>query len=393
MEKIKRALFVSYNAAEEPVVRSQVLPYLQALSKDGVKFTLLTFEKDNSAGGKVEAELKSSGIEWVRMAFHSRPLFIAKPFDLISGMVKILWLCASRKFVLIHARGVMAAVMALVPAKLTGARLLFDMKSSLAEAYRLSGRLKARSILHRALVQLEKICVGSADEVIVETESHKRSLEKEIGPRKRMAISVLPCCVDMERFAAVVDKDIARTPGRLRLVYLGSLSGWYLVSEMLGFFKVLQRRFPGSEFHLLTVDREGFVKRLADEKKIEGVSAYALPYKDVPNQLVRSTAGILFKYPHERLDSFPIKVGEYLASGLPLVINHGMGDVEALVVDDRVGVVVRSFDGPSYSEAIDAFMALLKEGTSLKRRCIEAANRHLSLSYGFAQYRDIYRKV
>ena len=43
--KTIKALYISYNAITEPIVQSQVIPYLRELSKKGIKFYLLTFEK------------------------------------------------------------------------------------------------------------------------------------------------------------------------------------------------------------------------------------------------------------------------------------------------------------------------------------------------------------
>ena len=42
----RRVLYVSYNGMLEPLGQSQVIPYLRELSKLGVRFTLLSFERD-----------------------------------------------------------------------------------------------------------------------------------------------------------------------------------------------------------------------------------------------------------------------------------------------------------------------------------------------------------
>ena len=43
--KDKRVLYLSYNGMLDPLGQSQVLPYLKELSKLGVRFTLLSFER------------------------------------------------------------------------------------------------------------------------------------------------------------------------------------------------------------------------------------------------------------------------------------------------------------------------------------------------------------
>ena len=41
----RTVLYISYNGLLEPILSSQVIPYLRNLSRDGFRFVLLTFEK------------------------------------------------------------------------------------------------------------------------------------------------------------------------------------------------------------------------------------------------------------------------------------------------------------------------------------------------------------
>lgn len=394
MLKDKRALFVSYNAATEPLVKSQVLPYISALSAHGVKFHLMSFEKDLAAGAEVSRQLKDAGIEWIRLKFHHRPFILAKPFDIKLGSLVALWTCITKKIDIVHARGIMGACISLVPAKLCGARFIFDMKSSLAEGYSLSGRIKRGSLAHKALAYLERLCILNSDEVIVETNAHKRQLEKMAASIKRPPrITALPCCVDTARFAGDQAGAYPPSGGGIRLVYLGSLSGWYMVPEMLSFFETVKKGHPGSEFLFLTDDKDGALGRMIKERKLEGVTVSKARYEDVPKCLGGATAGILFKQPNQRLDSFPIKIAEYLAAGLPVVINEGMGDVEELISRNRAGVVVRSCDTGSYIAASRVLEDLVKEGGSLRERCGKVAAENLDISFGLSVYSAIYGRL
>ena len=41
----KNVLYISYDGMTDPLGQSQVLPYLEGLSQQGFRFTLLSFEK------------------------------------------------------------------------------------------------------------------------------------------------------------------------------------------------------------------------------------------------------------------------------------------------------------------------------------------------------------
>jgi len=43
--KGRSVLYISYNGMLDPLGQSQVIPYLRELSKAGVRFTLLSFER------------------------------------------------------------------------------------------------------------------------------------------------------------------------------------------------------------------------------------------------------------------------------------------------------------------------------------------------------------
>ena len=89
-----KSLYISYNAITEPIVESQVIPYLVGLSKHGIKFYLLTFEKKRM--GKDEKErirhmlqkLSQSGliIEWISLGYHKSPTVLSTLLDLIIGI-------------------------------------------------------------------------------------------------------------------------------------------------------------------------------------------------------------------------------------------------------------------------------------------------------------------
>jgi glycosyltransferase involved in cell wall biosynthesis len=115
--------------------------------------------------------------------------------------------------------------------------------------------------------------------------------------------------------------------------------------------------------------------------------------EEVPAFLAEATAGIFFITPYKRYNSSPIKFGEYLGCGLPVVINAGIGDTEFITREEKVGVVVNDFSKPCYESAIKELMVLLKENDNLKSRCRAAAEKYLSLDIGVEKYLQIYQRL
>jgi hypothetical protein len=64
---MKKILFISYDGMTDPLGQSQVIPYLQGLSKNGFQFYLLSCEKPEAFERNKEAVkklLEGYSIEW-----------------------------------------------------------------------------------------------------------------------------------------------------------------------------------------------------------------------------------------------------------------------------------------------------------------------------------------
>ena len=86
---------------------------------------------------------------------------------------------------------------------------------------------------------------------------------------------------------------------------------------------------------------------------------------------------------------FPTKIGEYLASGLPVVVSSGVGDCERFVEDHGVGVCLRTFAPAENRRAARALRALLADPT-VAGRCRAVAERELSVVEGVRRYAALY---
>ena len=89
-----RTLYLCYFGLREPLVQTQVLPYLRELISGGVDATLLTFEPDLRGAWKAEeieewrARLQGQGIRWRSLPYHKRPSLPATVFDICAGAWK-----------------------------------------------------------------------------------------------------------------------------------------------------------------------------------------------------------------------------------------------------------------------------------------------------------------
>lgn len=393
-------LYISYNGVLDPLLLSQGLSYISELSKSGYRFILLTFERPQDiqahAGPGRAALLKrlsQSNIKWVPLRYHHRPLILARIFDLLQGIFISILLTLRYKIDILQARGFFPAMICLSVKLITGKRFIFDFRSQLSEAYVASGRWDKDGATFRLVQALENQCLKNSVGIAVETDYHRAKITDFLAKSGlELPTIVIPCCVDLARFKSAA--SIEDPEKGFIISYLGSLSGWYCVDEMAHFLIKAAEIIPGSCAWIITRDDPEKINTAI--KNNQGRSAlkikvFNLPPDEVPFYLSRCRAGILFRYPGKRLSSFPIKIGEYLAAGLPVIINSGMGEVEDFVLKNRVGLLVNKFDDESFKSALGQLQSLLTDKDT-RDRCIRAA-RLLSVEEGARKYLSLYSRV
>ena len=401
----RRVLFISYNGMLDPLGQTQVLPYLRALAKRGVRFTLLSFERaraftpEGAAQCKqLRDELQAQGIEWHWLRYHQRPSLPATIYDVLAGIRKAGSLVQRNKIEMVHARSHIPGTIALALKKRFGTKMIFDLRGLMAEEYVDAEHWRKDSLPYRITKSTERQILGATDAIVTLTEKIWPIISEWEGLRGRTPHhEVIPCCVDLDRFR-FSEQERARRRKELGLahqftiVYSGSLDGWYLTEKMADFFASFAQRDAQSHLLWLTTGSHERVRELmrARNVSVDQFSVLSVAAAEVPSYLAAADAGVAFiKRCVSKLASSPTKNGEYLACGLPLILNTGIGDSDALVDQWRAGVLINDFTEDQYALAADsiAAMAAVPGAREKARRVAEqlfdlesvAAERYASL--------------
>ena len=138
----RKVLYISYNGMLDPLGQSQVIPYLKELSREGVKFWLISFERQSaftqSGENKIKhlrEELSRYGIEWHLLRYHQKPSLPATAYDVVMGIRLASRLVRKHKIEMVHARSHIPAVVALQLKKRLGVKMIFDVRGLMADEY------------------------------------------------------------------------------------------------------------------------------------------------------------------------------------------------------------------------------------------------------------------
>jgi glycosyltransferase involved in cell wall biosynthesis len=404
-----QVLYISYNGMLDPLGQTQVLPYLKELAGRGVEFTLLSFERKSvlekvgPAGCEaLRTELAAIGINWRWLRYHKRFSIIATSYDVLVGLRYASRLAKNSEFDLIHARSHIPAAIGWLLKKRLKSRFVFDVRGLMAEEYIDAGHWDRKGIKVKLTKAVERRSLAAADGVVTLTARIWTIIKDWDGLRGRKVVhEVVPCCADLRLFCHSASERAKRRAelglgDQLTIVYSGSIDGWYLTEQMADFFVSVLKNQPDAHFLWLASARD----RIAQLMRARQIPAnnYTVKFvnaREVPSYLSASDIGLAFITPaFSKLASSPTKFAEYLACGLPIITNTGIGDSDELLTDD-VAVLVKDFHEGEYSRSLEQVRKILENGREAVRLKARAVAEELFdvRVVGVQRYSRLYERL
>lgn len=393
-----QALFISHQGAS-PIVHSQGIPQMKELSKRGIYFTFFSFKNKNiKKQDYLKKEFNRYGIDWRTLNYWPLPFFPATLLDIIRGIFYIGWIVRKKKIKAIQTRSYIPAIMAWMVKKMTGVKFIFDMRGLFPEEYVYCGNWEKSSLKYKIAKYIEKKLLLNSDIIVVVTKTFKDYIQNALLSGLSRNIVVIPNCVDTNKF---LFHPLQRNQLRLKLklqnkfvlIYSGSATKWQLIDEMVDFFIVLKKFITNAHFLILTYEKEKFLKIIHRKGLLKNdFNLINVAPQEMPGYLSTADVALSFIKPIfiRTIASFPIKFAEYLAMGLPVIINSKIGGTDEMVKKDNLGAVINSFNKESYQKAIEKILEILRDKT-IRIRCREFVQKNLSLEGAVDKYEAIYR--
>lgn len=383
-----RTVYVTYDGALDPLGGSQVVPYLLGLSRRGVLPTLVSFEKparwvDREARAGLSARLAAAGIVWRPLTYHSQPRLPATAWDLITGACAIRRAVGETQAEIVHCRGDVAMAIARWARLPPRVRLLYDVRGLFSDERVESGSWSRGGLVDRLVRRAEAANLRRADAVVVLTERAREALRARRSDLP--TCRVIPTCADLEVFTP----RPTGVQAEFGLAYVGSFGTWYMLREMAAFARAASSIVAGRVLVLTPqveqARRAGFDPSWAEVREASPA--------EVPAWLRRAQALFFFIRPTPaKRASCPTKLAEALATGLPILANRGVGDLDALLEHEGVGVLLEDFSEEAYRGAAARLVSLLRDaGTA--GRCRGLAEKRYSLTAGVSTYHELYRAL
>lgn len=398
-------LFISYDGMTDPLGQSQVLPYVFGLRKKGYQFTLISFEKEDRYKANHEHILQlcqQNDITWIPLMYTKKPPVLSTIYDILRLNKLVKKLHKQKPFDLMHCRSYLSALIGLGFKRKHHVKFLFDMRGFWADE-RIDGNIwSMNSPIHKRIYtyfkRKEKEFLNESDGVISLTEAGKNEmLSWEVKENIENKVQVIPCCVDLKLFnTSNINTDLVQTkkaelqirPEHFILGYVGSIGTWYLLDEMLEYFKELLKINPNALFLFVSAEDPNMIYNKLDPSLHSKVRIQACQHKDVPSYISLFDESIFFIKPsYSKKASSPTKQAEIMAMGIPLVCNSEVGDTEQLVRRFNSGKVVKEFSTENYRNTI------LEKGNFDKNLTQLGSIDYFSLDKGIELYQSSYERI
>ena len=354
--------YVSMDPLTSTVGSSQVLAYVERLAGRGVDIDLITFEHgvDSDLGDR----LAGLGVGWRPQRFG-----IHGPVGGLSRVLRAAW--AVRGSAVAHARSDMAAASVMIAGV---DRWVWDVRSLWVDQKVASGAIRPGSLQERVMRWVERLAAHRSTAMVTLTESAIDELERRYEGGVTQKASVITTCVDLNRF-----ETSPLPPVPLRVLLAGTLNRYYDVHTMLDLIAELRCRHR-VEFIVASPRDTDWEDELAG---VEASRVSATPAEmtelvsscHVGLSVCRDDAGASL------LAAMPTKIGEFLASGRPVIVNPGLADAADLLDRHECGVVYGSSSHLEICDVVDQLESMLFD-PELPDRCRSLAESHFDLNRG-----------
>ena len=365
--------YLSMDPLTSTVGSSQVLAYVERLAQRGLNVDLVSFE--HHVDPIRSKKLGALGVQWRPQRFG--------PHGPRGGLGRVLRAArAVRGAEIVHARSDLAAASVMLAGV---SRWVWDVRSLWVDQKIASGVVRQGSAQESVMRWIERRAAHRSTAVVTLTTSAIEVLGERYGPEVSAKAQVITTCVDLNRFLGS-----PLPPPPLRVLLAGTLNRYYDIGSMLDLISELRQRRP-IEFIVASPDVTDWEDSLNAMDPIRvSMTPDEMPALisscHIGLSVCRDDAGVSLRA------AMPTKVGEFLASGRPVVVNPGLVDVAELVESHRCGVVFGSSGLLDLEEAVDQLEHHLAD-SHLPNRCRSVAEAYFDLDQGVDRLIEVYRSL
>ena len=335
---MKKLLFITWDGPQTSYMEGLFMPIFQEVKRQNPhwNFHVLQFTwGDEQRIQETQKVAKQLGIQYQSLPITRKPIASLGSFiSLFQGASKIEKYIRQHQIDVLMPRSTFPAYMVNQLKGFKG-KIIFDADGLPIEERIDFAGLKRSSLVYKWMKAAETKMLKKADAVITRSQKAIEIHVENIGEENRHKFSVIFNGRDKEKFSLHPEyRKEAR--GKLSLndeflfIYAGSLGPQYCLPEMLEIFKK-KTEYQESRFLILTGNTSFATENIPTELASK-IIIKSVPSDEVPFYLNAADCSFALRQPtHSMQGVAPVKLGEYLLCGLPVIASKGIGDTEEIL--------------------------------------------------------------
>jgi len=366
-----RINYLSFDSISEGVGASQILNLAEAYRNLDQEINLVTFEKVKPNIALLN-RLNSVGINWKPLTFGRN--------GLLGGISRIKALVRDiPEGDVVHARGDLPAFSGLLGSSLP---LLWDIRSLWFEQRRLMNPNEFNKVVELVLRRINAYVSENCAAYTTLTDAILPELRNR-HPSLPALHKTIPTCADLDKFQV---SKFEKKEG-IHLLLLGNFNQLYNTTWMHKCISQLQRleRMSVIWAHDLNLEDK--------DNPLSVFNQTSVSHLEVPDLIRKSDVGLLFLKDSKDFSlkaAMPTKIAEFWASGRPIIISKGVGDVDFLIEEYKIGLSINAFMD---TQDILSKLHELLEDSETPNRCRYVAEKYFSIQTAAQSYLDLFQRI
>ncbi len=363
--------YLSIDSIQEGVGSSQITPLVTGLAAQGKKVCLVTFEKTVPSQELVD-RMKKSGVVWQPRSFGKT--------GSAGGILRLIDLKRNVPDAdVLHGRSDIPSAAAIWSR--VDSPVLWDVRSLWSDQRQLIGTAGWNRITARGARSLENVSAKHAKAMTTLTAAVVPILQSR-HRRLPEIREVIPTCVQTSKFV-----PSAMPKGEIVCLLSGTFNNYYDIDRTREIIAAIRK----------DIDLKVIWARAGESPDTHlGVGedlVVGATHSEMPELVSKAHFGMAI-CKEDDLGSLsaavPTKIGEFLASGRPVIVSKGIGDMDTLFKDSTAGLVI-SKDAPLVG--IAARIQVLIADPNVPDRCRNLAMEHFDMEKAVSTYASVYKRM
>lgn len=382
-----KVLYVTFESIiSDPILSSQALPVIELLSLD---FEMSFFTLEKNVGN---TNLMNKDEKFVHyMNKKSGPLI--NQLNFLKFMIKF-----KKEYEVIHVRGYLPIFVSLLIKLIFKKKVIFDPRGVFADEilYSSGERPSFFRVSFAKLVKaIEPMIYSYSDKVVVVSDKFKSYLltKKKLLNAKNK-IEVIPT---FSRPPSLIVRGDAHNfryeknwEDEILICYSGSMEKWQNFDLVLKLFSFLQSKSNKFRFCFFSKDISNMRKVVEQILNSEICYFDSLSQEELTSAISHCDYGVILRSSNlVNQVSAPIKIKDYLFSGVKLICTNNIGDTSEIITENNLGVLIDFNDICSFD-----YRAILNSVTkNEKMKIINIMSKKNGLDSILSKYKNVYEEL